>query len=71
MARPTHSHEVERLFSSPIIVGMGARFWPHGIEIDHDTLYVYVTQTSLSQSLLDTVLGSALWLAEVIDESVK
>lgn len=71
LARPTHSHEVERLFSSPIIVGIGARFWPHGVEIDHDTLYVYITQARLTQSLLNATLGSALWLTEVIDESTK
>lgn len=69
LARPTFSHEVERLFSSPIIVSMGARFWPHGVEIDHDTLYLYLTQSKLTKSVLETSLASCLWLADIIDSA--
>ncbi len=67
LARPTHSHEVERIFDSPTIVGIGSRFWPHGIEINHDKLYIYVTQTTITKATLEVALSSALWLAERID----
>lgn len=68
MARATHSHHVEELFHSPTIVGIGSRFWPHGIEIEDDTLYIYITQAKLTKLVLETTLLSAQWLAEVIDE---
>jgi hypothetical protein len=71
LARPTHSHQVEHLFESPTIVAMGARFWPHGIELHHDTLYVYITEPRLSRVVLETALSSALWLAETIDAQTK
>lgn len=67
LARPMHSHQVEHLFDSPTIVGIGARFWPHGIEINHNTLYVYITEPKLSRAVLETALSSALWLVETID----
>ena len=71
LARPTHSHHVEQVFNSPTIVNIGARFWPHGIEIENDTLYVYITQEKLTKATLDTALGSALWLADVIEETTE
>lgn len=69
MARTTHLQDVERIFSSPIIVGVAARFWPHGIEIEHGKLLVYITEHRLSKTVLESTLASALWLAETIDES--
>jgi len=68
-ASATHSHKVETLFASPIIVGIGSRFWPHGIEIEHGKLLVYITEYRLTKAVLESTLASALWLAETIDES--
>jgi hypothetical protein len=68
-ASATHSHKVETLFTSPIIVGIGSRFWPHGIEIEHGKLLVYITEHRLSKAVLESALTSALWLAETIDSS--
>lgn len=70
-ASATHSHKVETLFSSPIIVGIGARFWPHGIEIEHGKLLIYITQHRLTKTVLDATLASGLWLAETIDDSIE
>lgn len=69
LARTSHSQEVARLFSSPIIVGIAARFWPHGIEIEHGKLLVYITEHRLTKTVLESTLASALWLAETIDEA--
>lgn len=70
MARPTHSHSIERLFSSPIIVGIGARFWPYGIEIQHGKLFVYLTDKTLTKTDLETALTAGLWLAEHVRETL-
>jgi hypothetical protein len=70
-ASPAHSHEVERLFTSPVIVGIGSRFWPHGIEIEHGKLLIYITQHRLTKTVLETTLASGLWLAETIDDTVE
>jgi len=67
LARTTHSHEVEQLFHSPTIVGIGAKFWPHGIEIHNDILYIYLTQPELTNHALEVALSSGIWLAEGID----
>lgn len=68
MASPTYAHRVETLFSSPIIVGIGSRFWPHGVEIEHGKLLIYITQHRLTKAVLESTLASGLWLAETIDE---
>ena len=70
LASPTHSHEVETLFTSPIIVGIGNRFWPHGIEVEHGKLLIYITQHRLTKAVLEMALASGLWLAETIDATV-
>ncbi|MGV9001786.1 MAG: hypothetical protein ACOH18_02420 [Candidatus Saccharimonadaceae bacterium] len=68
-ASATHSHKVETLFTSPVIVGIGSRFWPHGIEVEHGKLLIYITQHRLTKTVLESTLASALWLAETIDSS--
>lgn len=67
LAKPTHSPVVEHLFDSPTILGLGVRCWPHGVEINHDTLYLYITEDHLTPKLLEASFSSALWLAEIID----
>jgi len=71
LASATHSHRVESLFSSPIIVGIGSRFWPHGIEIEHGKILIYITEHRLTKTVLESALMSGLWLAETIDESIE
>ena len=71
LASPAHSHQVEALFNSPIIVGIASRFWPHGIEIEHGKLLIYITEHRLTKAVLESALASGLWLAETIDESVE
>lgn len=71
LASPSYAHEVETLFTSPIIVGIGSRFWPHGIEIEHGKILIYLTEHRLTKAVLETALASGLWLAETIDETVE
>ncbi len=70
VTNPTHSHKIENLFSSPIIVGIGTRLWPHGVEIEHGRLLIYITEHRLTKTVLESALASGIWLAETIDEAV-
>lgn len=66
-ARTTNSHMVETIFTSPVILGIANRFWPHGIEIERSKLLIYVTQHPLTKTVLESALASGLWLAETLD----
>jgi hypothetical protein len=68
LARTTYSHKIDALFPSPLIVGIGARFWPCGIEIHNGKLFVYLSDGKVSKQHLETTLASSLWLAKAIDE---
>ncbi len=68
VSRPAQAHKLTHFFPSPVIVGIGTRFWPHGIEVQQGKLLVYITQRRLTKTALEMALGSALWLAETIDE---
>ena len=68
LARPTHASDVEHLLTSPIVVGIAARFWPHGIEFKNGKLFIYITQHRLTKTVLETSIASGLWLAEMLDE---
>ena len=63
LARATHLHKIEELFNSPLIAGIGARFWPHAIELHHSKMYVYLPSAALSKAMLESTLASSLWLA--------
>lgn len=69
IASPAHFHSVETLFSSPIIVGIASRFWPHGIEIERGKVLIYLTEHRLTKAVLEMTLASGLWLAETIDDT--
>lgn len=69
LARSTRVQDVEELLSSPIIVGIGARFWPHGIEIEHGKLYIYIPDRKITKARLEHVLASSLWLADSLREA--
>ncbi len=71
LARSTHTHAVESHFSSPLIVGIGVKFWPQGIELHNGKLYVYITSARLSKTLLESTLQSSLWLAKNLDANVE
>ncbi len=71
LASPAHSHQVEQLFESPTIVGIASRFWPHGIEIEHGKILIYITEHRLTKAVLESALMSGLWLAETIDASIE
>lgn len=63
VARATHMHAIEEIFDSPLIVGIGARFWPKALELHNQKLYVYLQEKQCTAPQLESTLQSALWLA--------
>lgn len=70
LARPSHEREIEEIFTSPIMVGIGTKLWPHGIEFNLDKLFIYITQDKLTEAMLEEALTAGLWLAETISEPI-
>ena len=68
-ASAAQSHRVGTLFSSPVIVSIASRFWPHGIEIEHGKIIIYITEHRLTKAVLESTLASGLWLAETIEDA--
>lgn len=71
LARTTFTHDVEELLTSPFVVGISSRFWPHGVELHDGKVYIYITQHRLTKTVLETSLASGLWLAEMLDEQTE
>jgi len=59
--------EIEEILTPQVTHTIAARLWPHAIEIFEGKVFVYTTQTQLTETLLDTCLESALWLAQTLD----
>jgi hypothetical protein len=61
--------EVESVLTPVVTNEAATRLWPHAIEILEGKLYFYTTQTDLSETLLETCLESAIWLAQTLDKT--
>lgn len=70
LSKPSHAATIEALLPSPTVVGIAAKFWPHGIELHNGKLYLYITEHRLSEAALEVSLASLLWLGEVFDEEL-
>lgn len=68
LARTAFTNDVEHLLTSPFVVGIAARFWPHGVELHNGKVYIYITQHRLTKTVLETTLASGIWLATMLDE---
>ena len=68
LASSSHAPIIEELLNPEVTRVIAARLWPHAIEILDGKLYVYTTEASLSETLLDSCLESAVWLAKVLDQ---
>lgn len=66
LSRATHSHRIEALLTSPIIFGIGEKVWPHGVEIAHNKLYIYIRDELPTPEALDTACIAGLWLVNEI-----
>lgn len=60
--------EIEKLLTTDITQTIAARLWPHAVELVDGYLYFYTTDSTLTETLLESGLSSALWLVEVINQ---
>ncbi len=67
MASPSRTSDVEEILTTPIVMGIVARFWPCGVETYKNKLYVYMTNRQLTVPAVSSIVDSALWLAESLD----
>ena len=67
LAATTHARRIDAMFPSPVMVTMGVKLWPHGIEVARHKLNIYITEHRLTKTVLEATLASGLWLAETID----
>jgi len=66
---PTHAMAVEEFFTPTVTQQIAARLWPHAIEISENKLYLYTSGETLSATMLDSAIESALWLARTLDKN--
>ncbi len=69
LAPTGRAREVEEILTSPLTVGIASRFWPQGIEVHENKLFVYITEHRLSAALVESTIASAVWLAHMLDEA--
>lgn len=62
----THTLAIEKQLHSSITQTIAARFWPHAIEIFEGKLYVYITEHRLTETVLESTLEAASWLAAAL-----
>lgn len=64
----THALSLEDVLTPAVTQTIAATLWPHAIEILDNKLYLYIIESKLSETLLETGLSSALWLARVLEQ---
>jgi hypothetical protein len=67
LAPTSRTQDVESILTSPLIAGIASKFWPHGIELKGNTLFVYITDHRLVSTVVLPAISSALWLAHALD----
>ncbi|MDB5162343.1 MAG: hypothetical protein JWM52_851 [Candidatus Saccharibacteria bacterium] len=65
----SHALSLEELLTPTVTQTIAATLWPHAIEILDNKLYLYIIETKLSETLLETGLSSVLWLARVLEQT--
>lgn len=60
--------EVESILPSPVIAGISARFWPNGIELNKNKVYIYITDRKLTKMSVAATLDSSFWLADKLTD---
>lgn len=66
-AKATHALEIERMFTPEVSEVIAEHFGGASVEIDDNTVLLYIESPRPTEAVLDKVLSNALWLAEAID----
>lgn len=66
-AKATHALEVERMITPQMSEVIATHFEGASIEIEDNTIFLYVESPRPSEAVLEKMLSNGLWLAECID----
>ncbi len=64
---PRDAFDAEAFLTTEFYRGVAAHFWPHAIEIKDGKVLVYLTQHRLEETVLESAIQAALWLADWLD----
>lgn len=67
-ATSTRVADIEQYLTPEVSQIIAARLWPHAVELIDKKLYIYTTNQTLNDTILNTALESGLWLARIFDK---
>lgn len=70
-AKATHALQIERTITPQMSEVIASHFVGASIEIEDNTIFVYVESPRPSETLLEKMLSNGLWLAEQIDSNYE
>lgn len=65
--RPTYALDIEKTIPPPVTEVIMSHFQDASIEIEDNTIYLYLESAHPTEQQLDSLLSNGLWLAEAID----
>ncbi|MGB4762123.1 MAG: hypothetical protein WBP12_02065 [Candidatus Saccharimonas sp.] len=65
--QPSHVIEIEQIITPEISTVIATHFHGASIEIEDNTVYLYIESRYPTEALLEKMLSNSLWLAEQID----
>ncbi len=66
---PTHSYAIERMINPEVAEVVATHFQNASVEVESNTLYLYIESERPTEAQLEKLLANGLWLAEAIDNS--
>lgn len=69
--RPTHALEIERLIPPEIASVIVSHFKDTSIEIEDNSVYLYIESQHPTTAQLEKIVANGLWLAKSIDELLR
>lgn len=64
---PRDAFDAEAFLTPEFYRGISVHFWPHAIEIKDGKVLVYITEHRLEETVLESAIQAALWLADWLD----
>ena len=65
--RATHTLDIERTITPQMAMVIASHFVCASIEVEENTVYLYIESERPDEALLEKILSNGLWLAESID----
>ncbi len=68
--KPTHAVEVGEIINAEAAQVIGEHFGGASVEIEDNTMYLYIESQRPTEALLEKMLSNGLWLAETMDTAM-